>query len=874
MFRADMNRLGRENTEAGRLRYNRCPMPLLPPGVNAEFPSERDKLTPLFRQYLTIKDEQPGLLLYRLGDFYEMFGPDAVRGAELLGLTLTSRACFQGYKVAMCGIPHHASARYIKRLVKAGETVAICEQTEDPSQAKGLVERAVTRVITAGTLVEDEYLHADSSNFMAVIAQRGRGWGVAVLESSGGSVELYESALDNTRQLVETVRRHHAAEVLVPAQLRDEPQIATLPTGPGGCVLHAYEQLPGEQDVEFFLKRYFDVGSLSAFGLQDAQAAQAALFALIRYLKETFRIGQINIYPRLVPPDGYLYLDTRAASHLELLSGLNPQRRGMSLYSQLNRCQSAAGRRELQARLMAPYADPELINQRHNSVELLFHNSDLKAAIEEQVRTMQDVERITQRVCLRRTHPKELKALVDSMPALTALGRLLTDSADRLLAELGSQIGDFSDLYSSLESMLADDPPAKASDGGVIRSGADEAVDQLRGLVGGGKDWFKEYQERERERTGIRTLKVKQTGAFGYFIEVSKASLALVPEDYTRKQTLVSAERFVTEELKQREIEMQTAESRLLQRESELLEEMLAAVSSSAPRLATAARAAATVDVLLSLALVAREKGWSRPQLARSDLGEATVRLAITGGRHPVVEQAVGERYYTKNDCFLDCESQQIILLTGPNMGGKSTYLRMVALIAIINQLGGFVPAESAVLPVFNRIYTRVGAQDYLALGQSTFMVEMVETAEILNTCTGSSLILLDEVGRGTSTYDGISIAKAVVEYLHDLPARPLTLFATHFFELTDLEIVLERVKNFQVEVSRDRDDFVFLYRVSSGAASDSYGIEVAALAGLPEAVVNRARQILRELEDVKDEARQRARRAVQMGLFGGTKPE
>jgi len=849
-------------------------MPLLPPGVHADFPPERDRLTPLFRQYVSVKEEQPGLLLYRLGDFYEMFGPDAVRGAEILGLTLTSRACFQGYKVAMCGIPHHAGARYIKRLVKAGETVAICEQIEDPSQAKGLVERAVTRVITAGTLVEDEYLSADSNNFMAVIAQRGSKWGVALLESSGGSVELYEPAVGNLRQLAETVRRHHAAEILVPGPLRGNQQLGQLASGSGGCVLHGYDALPGEQDVEYFLKRYFDVGSLSAFGLTDARAAQAALFALIRYLKETFRIGQVQLYPRLVPPEGHLYLDTRAVSHMELLSGLNPQRRGMSLYSQLNRCQTAAGRRELQARLMAPYADPVVIEQRHDSVELLFHKTEFSKLMQEQLQAMQDVERITQRVSLRRTHPKELRALVDSLPALSNLSRLLANSGDKLLAELGMQIGNFGDMHESLDGRLADEPPVKPSDGGVIREGADEHVDRLRELVGGGKDWFSNYQERERERTGIRTLKVKQTGAFGYFIEVSKANLALVPEDYSRKQTLVNAERFVTEELKARETEMQTAEARLLKRESELLEGMLSEVTDNAGRLAGAARAAAVADVLLSLALVAREQSWARPQLAKGGAEGAGAQLKIRGGRHPVVEQAVGTRYYTRNDCYLDSQAQQIILLTGPNMGGKSTYLRMVALIAIINQLGGFVPAESAVLPVFSRIYTRVGAQDYLALGQSTFMVEMVETAEILNTCSGTSLILLDEVGRGTSTYDGISIAKAVVEYLHELPSRPLTLFATHFFELTDLEIVLERARNFQVEVSRDRDEFVFLYRVSPGAASDSYGIEVAALAGLPEEVVGRARQILKELEDVKDEARQRARRAVQLGLFGRDRPE
>jgi len=839
-------------------------MPLLPPDVHEHFPDDRENLTPLFKQYTGIKDGHPeGLLLYRLGDFYEMFGPDAVRGSAILGLTLTSRACYKGHKVAMCGIPHHASARYIRRLVEAGEVVAICEQTEDPADAKGLVERGVTRVITAGTIVEDEYLSEDSANFLAVIAGRGKKYGAALLDSSGGSVELFEVAGDSARGILAAVLRHKPAEVLTPRALRDDPDFTQARTGPGP-VVHEYDEVPGDADVEFFLTRYFDVKTMDAYGLGKAKAAQAALFALVRYLRDTFKVSDIKLYPRLVPLSGSLYLDARAAAHLELLGPADSLSKGNGLYDVLNHCRSSAGRRELKARLLRPLADDAVISRSHDAVARLISDRELNGGVTDLLDRIQDVERIVQRVTLGRTHPKEVRALADSLQPLGALGQLLLDCGDALLSELGDRIGDFSELTARINLTLADDPPVRLSDGNVIRGGADARVDELRDLVHGGKDWMERFQDEQRERTGIRTLKVKHTDAFGYFIEVSKANLALVPDDYERRQTLVNNERFVTDELKQRDTDMKSAEGRLLALERQLFEELIGAVATEAANLARAARSAAAADVLLSLAAVAREGNWVRPELAADD----SVRLEIEGGRHPVVERAVGDRYYTPNDCFLDQEQQQVMLLTGPNMGGKSTYLRMVAVLAVLNQLGGFVPAERAVLPVFSRVYTRVGAQDHLALGQSTFMVEMVETAEILNTCSGRSLILLDEVGRGTSTYDGISIAKAVVEHLHRLEARPLTLFATHFFELIDLELVLPRVKNFQVEVTKDNDRFLFLYRVSAGAASESFGVEVAALAGLPSEVVDRARQILRELEDAKNEARQRARRAVQLDMF------
>ena len=849
-------------------------MSLLPPGVNEQFPPDREGLTPLFKQYLAIKDEHPDtLLLYRLGDFYEMFGPDAVRAAQLLGLTLTSRSCGQDYKVAMAGVPHHSSVRYIKRLVEAGEAAAICEQTEDPSQAKGLVERAVTRIITAGTLVEDEYLAAESCNFLAVAARSGNSWGIALLESSGGQVELYPvsapggpDAPETIRALLDSALRHYPAELLIPEGLRRDGTASEMLSGISGPAVQTYAKLPPASEVKYFLERYFSTSSLGSFGIGDEPALQAALFALVRYLKETFKAGELNLSPRLVPQEGYLQLDSRAAAHLELAASLDSSG-GRSLYDVVGRCRTAHGRRALRRALQSPLADADAISRRHASVELLYTDKPLRLKLAALLDQVQDVERIANRITLGRTHPKEVCALVSSLEPLGQLAQHMLDCGDPLLGELAGHITPVDGLHGDWHPLLADDPPVKLSDGGTIRPGADSEVDRLRGLHTGSREWFAQFEQRERERTGIKSLKVKQTGAFGYFIEVSKANLALVPEDYVRRQTLVNNERFTTEELKAREQDMQFAEQRLLAREGELFGQLCQDIAARAGELATAARAAALMDMLQSLAEVAKTRRWVRPQLLS---GGAVQRLEIDGGRHPLVEDAVGERYYTPNDCYLDTEAQQILLLTGPNMGGKSTYLRMAATVAILCQIGGFVPAKSAKLPVFDRIYTRIGAQDYLARGQSTFMVEMVETAEILNTCGPRSLIILDEVGRGTSTYDGISIAKAVLEYLHEHKARPLTLFATHFFELTDLAHVLGRVKNFQVEVKRDAGRFVFLYRVSPGAASDSFGVEVAALAGLPEKVVQRARDILGELEDVQAEARSRARRTIQLGLFGG----
>ncbi|MCC7478384.1 hypothetical protein IT575_07965 [bacterium] len=952
----------------------------LPPGVHEDFPLDPlgtaidlPALTPLFRQYVEIKQQYPqALLLYRLGDFYEMFGPDAVKVSRLLGLTLTARGCAKDYKVAMCGVPHHSAARYIKRLVAAGEVLAICEQTEDASEAKGLVERAVTRLITAGTLVEDEYLAEDRGNYLGAVAIRGSAaspvYSAALLESSGGQVELYEvgagpdppAALrpgadppttarlgqdPALQRIVEILLRARPAEILLPAGLRaDEGFMALLRSGLSSALiqpaLHSYESLPPEADCEGYLLRYFRLSSLAAFGLDGRPAAQAALFATARYLRETFKVGELKLYPRLQPLEGFLQLDPRTLAHLNVLpggdegAGAGPA----SLFELLCRQRTAPGKRRLRRLLASPFSRREEIEARHAAIEELLASRGLGQQIEPQLARLQDLERILGRLSLGRSNPKELRALADSLAPLGELGGLLRACGSAFLQSLGAQIGDFEALGALLSHSLSDDPPLRPSEGNVIRSGVDSRVDELRALAGGGAQWFRDYEAAQRERSGIRTLKVKHTDAFGWFIEIGKGSLAQVPADYQRRQTLVNAERFVTPELQAREADARDSGGRLLAREREIFESLCQQTLEHSGPIAQAMQAAAEADVLVSFAIVAREGSWVRPMLACDESPESRVPLEspesrvlspgsetssheagnpartsatmlkagnedaatdsssglrtqdsgreqegkepasssavleIVNGRHPLIEAQLGSRYYTPNDCYLDSERQQVMLLTGPNMGGKSSYLRMVALLCLLAQCGSFVPAESARLPLLRRIYTRVGAQDQLARGHSTFMVEMLETAEILATCGPGSLVILDEVGRGTSTYDGISIAKAVLEFLHEHSARPLTLFATHFFELTDLPLVLPRCANHQVEVLRegqsDAGSFVFTYRVIAGAASDSFGIDVAALAGLPESVVLRAREILAGLEEARRESRDRARQAVQLGLF------
>lgn len=825
---------------------------------------EQGKATPLFRQYNALKEAYPDtILLFRLGDFYEMFGQDAVVASKILGITLTSRRLSKQEKIPMCGVPHHSASRYIRRLVEAGRTAAIADQVEDAATAKGLVKREVTRVITPGTLIEEELLDEGTSNYLVVVVTRKDAIGYAILESSGGTLYFGESPHAEIGKVASEVASRMPRELKLTSDLKAHPAFKALIVHmPREAVSEAGE-LPSDRDLEFFIERQFKAPARS-LGIEGEAAAQAAVFEVVRTLRYNFKVDELPLTPRKLDLSAQMVLDAHTLRNLEVLEPIAAG--GESLIEIFSQPKTGMGKRMLREWLRAPAREIARSNDRLDAVTwLISHTSALEDAAS-LLDGVADIERIANRAGLARTNPKELAALRDTLAKLPLVAESLgggEGGETSLVAKLTEIISTPIPIAASLTETLADDPPASVSECGVVRDGFLPELDEVRKLVRGGKDWFLEYQSAERERTGVRSLKVKYTSVFGYFIEVSKANLHLVPDDYTRKQTLLNAERFTTPEISLHEAKLARAEDDQRRLEREVFDVLVGETARARDGILRIADAIAGLDVLLSFARTAGSERWARPTLS-PDPG-----IKIEAGRHPIVERAVGRARYVANDCSLDAASDQIIVLTGPNMGGKSTYMRMIALIVLLAQAGSFVPAEAARVGIVDRIYTRVGATDALAQEMSTFMVEMVETAEILRTASGMSLVILDEVGRGTGTYDGLSIAKAVVEYLHEASrANPLTLFATHYFELTELESLLPRVKNYRMEVLKEGSDFVFLYAVKPGFADESYGIEVARLAGLPDGVIVRARRILEELEEVKHAHLKRAREVIQMGLF------
>jgi len=827
------------------------------------------KLTPLFKQYLAIKREHPdAVLLYRLGDFYEMFGPDAERAAKILGVVLTSRQATKGVRVPMCGIPHHAMMRYVKRLVDAGEKVAVCDQMEEPGQGKKLVHRAVTRIITAGTLVEDEFLSDDSGVFLLTLAEHRGKLGFCLLESSGGRVAFTElDARRETARAVAEIERICPQEILLDESLAGRGEIADFKKLHPMAVVHSFKKEVSAQDAEFFAKKFFGTKHLESFGLAKAAAAQIALFYLVRYLKDVFKVEEPKLFVQPFALDDKLQLDGRAVRHLELLGlqeGAGPPEVAGGLLGILGPAHTPMGRRLLRERLTAPFATPSTINSYLDAVAELAEDEAASRALADPFDAIDDIERIANRANLGRTDPLELVKLRESLAVIPQIKDVLRERTDALLARFSGKLPDCAKVCERLNALA--DEPRHLGDGIVFKAGYNAELDRLRELIAGGENWFAYFEEQQRNITGIRSLKVKHTDAFGYFIEVTKPNLHLVRDEhgYHRRQTLVNAERFVTEELQAKERELNSAQADAEALERKLFEELVAFVRDNADELHAAATIIAEVDYVLALAETARREEWARPAVDSSRV------LEIKGGVHPLVQRMVGRQRFVANDAFLDGNAVQINLITGPNMGGKSTYMRMVALSVILAQMGSFIPAQSARIGIVDRIFTRIGTTDALVLGKSTFMVEMVETAEILNSATERSLVILDEIGRGTSTYDGISIARAVVEFLHEgKRAHPKTLFATHYFELTELAELLVRVRNLKVEVRSAGEELVFLYKVVPGFVDESYGVEVARMAGLPPEVVERARVVLAELEDLKRESLLKSRRIMQLGLFG-----
>lgn len=812
--------------------------------------------TPIRRQYLELKARYPDtILFFRLGDFYETFDDDAKIAARELQITLTSKPMGKDLRVPLAGVPHHSIDGHVARLVRRGYRVAICEQMADPSEVKGLVPREVVRVVTAGTITADAALDGEAPNYLAALAERHDGIAVALADISTGDVRL----IGGDDALTELLRSE-AAEVLV-------EDTSLLPAGLDGAV-RLRERL-SDMAIEAELARQF--GDHAVASLVDGAAPAASLAHLLAYVRETFpaALGAIQRV-RTGTPEDTLVLDPRTLRNLDVL----PQPgRESSLFRVLNQCRSAMGARLLRDWLTRPLRSPGPLGERHDATAWAAGHPIEREQLQALLRGIPDVGRLAGKAGARTAGPRDLHALRQGLRAALDLGAMLERAGElpALLTEASAALSRAAEPLAAIDAALDPDPPATFDEGGVIAPGFSGEIDTLRQMTRDARGYLLGLERLERERTGIKSLKVGHNKVFGYYIEVSAANVSLVPERYQRRQTLVGAERYVTEELKEHEANLIGARDRLVELEKQAFAGLLETVGAVVSRLQAVAEAIATVDVALALGEVAAGRGYVRPTFHDEP------RLAIVAGRHPVVEAALGAGRFVPNDCILD-ESCQVLILTGPNMSGKSTYLRQVALIALMAQAGSFVPAESAELPLFDRIFTRIGAQDDLAAGQSTFMVEMVETAQILHQATRQSLVVLDEVGRGTSTFDGMAIARAVIEFLHNRrAAAALTLFATHYHELTALADTLPRVENAHVAVHEEGRDVVFEHRIVAGPSDRSYGIHVARLAGLPSAVVTRAEHLLTEYESARGVAGVNGRRstapAYQPTLFAVPSP-
>ena len=806
-----------------------------------------DKLTPMLTQYRAIKREHEDvILLFRLGDFYEMFGEDARLAAQVLDLVLTSREMGKGRRVPMCGIPYHAADRYLAKLLAAGHKAAICEQVEDPKTAKGLVKREVIRILTPGTVVEEHLLEERASNYLVSVAQAEGRWGLAAADSSTGEFAVTEfGGPDMWGELCEEISRLHPAELLAPEGSEQGEALGAIARAEAATLTTCAPDALGSYSAGEFLRRHFGVASLRGFGCEEMPAAIEAAAAVIAYLRRAHKSGLEQLRSlRTYAREQFMVVDATTRRNLELLASLRDGSRQNTLLSVLDRTLTPMGARLLRQWITAPLLEAREIEERLDRVQAWHEEAVLRARVRDQLKEIRDLERLVGRAATATATGRDLAGLRDSLARLPELAAALASSGRPALSSSVAGFDPVSELHDLLARSLEDSPPLAVRDGGSIRAGYSSELDELREARTHGKEWIAGLQERERAATGIRSLRVSYNQVFGYYIEVTRPNLHLVPSDYQRRQTTANAERFVTPELKEWESKVLGAEERILALEQELLAGLRAKAAEEAARVQRAAQVVAEADVLAGLAEVAARNRYVRPVITEDD------RIEIRGGRHPVVELALQEERFVPNDAHLDCSENQVLIITGPNMAGKSTYLRQVALIVLMAQMGSFVPAASASIGLVDRIFTRVGASDDLATGQSTFMTEMTETANILHHATRRSLIMLDEIGRGTSTFDGLSLAWSVAEHIHNAPhLGSRTLFATHYHHLNELADSLPRVRNYRVAVKEKGDQVIFLRQIVPGGTDRSYGIQVARLAGLPAEVLERAKQILWSLE-------------------------
>src|SRR5215470_1089773 len=828
-----------------------------------------DPTTPLMQQYHAIKSRYPhALLLFRLGDFYELFYEDALLASRELQITLTSRNREKGQPIPMCGVPFHAADGYIARLIRAGFKIAICDQMEAPGPGKKLVRREVVRVITPGTATDVAVLEARENNFLAAVSQDNAASivGLAFVDLSTGEFQATEFRGPRAEEsLREELQLLHPRETLLPRpQQLFETAKTSLLDGTGGVESRIEDWAFQSDYAARILREQFGVAELTGFGLDDHPQALSASGAIVHYLRENAakttdataqqalaHLDRVRYYEQ----HDALILDPVSVRNLELVAPIFSEESGKNASTVLATFDvtvTGMGARLLRSWLLRPLIDRDAIEARLDAVAQLVQQTVVRGEIRKELKGIQDLERLTSRITLGLAGPRELLALRKSLAQLPVLRNFLMPppaGGSGLLRFLFNEIDELADVRDRLERALSDEPPALATEPGIIRNGFHAELDELRNLSQHSKQIIAAMEERERKRTGIGSLKIRFNSVFGYYMEISRPNLHLAPADYERKQTLVNAERFTSPELKEYERKILAADERILEIERQLFIDLRANIASQAARLRKTAAAIAQLDVLTSLAKLAADRGYSRPEF------NSTGELLIVGGRHPVLEELLrqkGERFVPNDLCF-EPGRQQLLLITGPNMGGKSTYLRQAALIVLLAQMGSFVPARQAKLPITDRIFTRIGASDNLARGRSTFLVEMSEVASILNHATPSSLVLLDEVGRGTATFDGLSIAWAVVEHLQK-HTRARTLFATHYHELTELADLLPAVQNVHVSVKETPNEIIFLRRVEPGGADKSYGIEVARLAGLPRSVIERAREVLRKHEQSEHE--------------------
>ncbi len=799
------------------------------------------KLTPMLEQYFEMKRQAPdAILFYRLGDFYEMFFEDAQTAAPILDLVLTARGRGQENEAPMCGVPYHAAEGYIAKLVRRGYRVALCEQVEEAAASKGIVRREIVRIVTPGTATESTIIDRESC-YLLSLYPTAESVDAAYLDVSTGDFYVTSYAAWNDARLVDDIARVVPKEAIFP---RDSNGFGGHMQSLGLAMTAVEGSLFDPRGSHEFLTRHFATQSLRGFGLEAEDPRVAAAGAALRYASASHRRPLTHVLTLRIDDDSdCLQLDAATIANLEVLESRDTGRPRAALWYVLNATRTAMGGRTLRRWISRPLRHRESIFDRHDAVDELTRSRVILERMSERLSAIADLERLTSRITLRSASPRECLTLASSLRAIRELQAGMDTLQGPLLFQLRGSLDSLQDLASTIEETVDENAPLSVRDGGVIRTGIDGELDALRTIARDSKTILLQIEAREKERTGIGSLKVRYNSVFGYYIEISKANLAKTPPDYIRKQTLVNAERFITADLKDLEEKIVGAEEKAVALETGLYETLLDTIARRAAEVLRTSRAASEVDALVSFATVAVRNRYVRPVLSER------AEIAIEDGRHPVIEQIATERFIP-NSSDIDRDRNGIQVITGPNMGGKSTYLRQVALIVLLNQAGSFVPASSARLGLFDRIFTRVGASDQLARGESTFMVEMHETANILNNATDRSLIVLDEVGRGTATFDGLSLAWAIIEYLHDnLQRSGITLFATHYHEVTDLAKTRTRVANYSVAVKEWNDQIIFLRKVVEGSADKSYGIQVAKLAGIPRVVINRAREILDTLE-------------------------